>query len=76
MLVHEGPEGVRELIRMGAQFDQENGEFALTKEGAHSQRRILHANGDATGFEIVRALPEKRWPIRTLKCGTIILSSI
>lgn len=36
----------------------ENGEFALTKEGAHSQRRILHANGDATGFEIVRALSE------------------
>ncbi|MBJ6361255.1 L-aspartate oxidase [Paenibacillus sp. GCM10012307] len=59
ILVHEGPKGVRDLIRMGTQFDQENGEFALTKEGAHSQRRILHANGDATGFEIVRALSEK-----------------
>ena len=60
VLVHEGPDGVRDLIRMGAQFDQEkNGEFALTKEGAHSQRRILHANGDATGYEIVRALSEK-----------------
>ncbi|GIQ66867.1 L-aspartate oxidase [Paenibacillus cisolokensis] len=59
VLVHEGPEGVRDLIRMGTHFDQENGEFALTKEGAHSQRRILHANGDATGYEIVRALSEK-----------------
>jgi L-aspartate oxidase len=59
VLVHEGPEGVRDLIRMGTQFDLENGEFALTKEGAHSQRRILHAHGDATGFEIVRALSEK-----------------
>ncbi|REE56398.1 L-aspartate oxidase [Paenibacillus taihuensis] len=59
VLVHEGPQGVQDLIRMGTQFDQENGEFALTKEGAHSQRRILHANGDATGFEIVRALSEK-----------------
>jgi L-aspartate oxidase len=59
VLVHEGPEGVKELIRMGTQFDFENGEFALTKEGAHSQRRILHAHGDATGFEIVRALSEK-----------------
>ncbi|WP_028560704.1 L-aspartate oxidase [Paenibacillus pinihumi] len=58
-LVHEGPKGVHDLIRMGTQFDQENGEFALTKEGAHSQRRILHANGDATGYEIVRALSEK-----------------
>ncbi|MBW7477424.1 L-aspartate oxidase [Paenibacillus oenotherae] len=59
LLVHEGPKGVDDLVRMGTQFDQENGEFALTKEGAHSQRRILHANGDATGFEIVRALSEK-----------------
>ncbi|WP_168123488.1 L-aspartate oxidase [Paenibacillus sp. HB172176] len=58
VLVHEGPHGVRSLIKMGTQFDVENGEYALTKEGAHSQRRILHANGDATGFEIVRALSE------------------
>lgn len=59
VLVHEGPEGVQDLIHMGTQFDLENGEFALTKEGAHSQRRILHAQGDATGAEIVRALSEK-----------------
>jgi L-aspartate oxidase len=59
VLVHEGPAGVQDLIQMGTQFDVENGELALTKEGAHSQRRILHANGDATGYEIVRALSEK-----------------
>ena len=51
-----GPVGVQELIRLGTTFDVENGELALTKEGAHSHRRILHANGDATGYEIVRAL--------------------
>ncbi|MFC4812692.1 L-aspartate oxidase [Paenibacillus sp. GCM10023250] len=59
VLVHEGTEGVQDLVGMGTKFDIENGEFALTKEGAHSQRRILHANGDATGYEIVRALSEK-----------------
>ena len=59
VLVHEGTKGVEDLVKMGTKFDQENGEFALTKEGAHSQRRILHANGDATGFEIVRALSVK-----------------
>jgi L-aspartate oxidase len=59
VLVHEGPDGVKELIRMGTQFDLEDGELALTKEGAHSQRRILHAHGDATGAEIVRALSER-----------------
>ena len=50
---------LQDSIKIGTKFDQENGEFALTKEGAHSQRRILHANGDATGYEIVRALSEK-----------------
>jgi len=59
VLVHEGPDGVHDLVQMGTQFDIENGEYALTKEGAHSQRRILHAHGDATGAEIVRALSVK-----------------
>lgn len=59
VLVHEGPQGVQDLIRLGTQFDEEDGHYALTREGAHSQRRILHANGDATGYEIVRALAEK-----------------
>lgn len=59
VLVEEGPQGVWDLMDMGTQFDRENGELALTQEGAHSRRRILHANGDATGFEIVRALSEK-----------------
>lgn len=58
VLVNEGPAGVQELIRLGTTFDEENGVLALTKEGAHSHRRILHANGDATGYEIVRALAE------------------
>ncbi|HZG55787.1 L-aspartate oxidase [Paenibacillus sp.] len=59
VLVHEGPDGVQELIRFGTNFDREaGGEYALTMEGAHSQRRILHAQGDATGAEIVRALAE------------------
>ncbi|MDQ0196060.1 L-aspartate oxidase [Paenibacillus wynnii] len=59
VLVNEGPEGVHELIRLGTLFDQEDGVLALTQEGAHSHRRILHANGDATGYEIVRALAEQ-----------------
>ncbi|MGG3839000.1 L-aspartate oxidase [Paenibacillus thiaminolyticus] len=59
VLVHEGPAGVQELMRMGASFDEENGAIALTREGAHSHRRILHANGDATGYEIVRALADR-----------------
>lgn len=59
ILVEEGPTCVEELMGMGTQFDRNNGELALTQEGAHSQRRILHALGDATGWEIERALVAK-----------------
>ncbi|MGE5701914.1 MAG: L-aspartate oxidase [Clostridia bacterium] len=57
VLVHEGPERLQELIAYGTRFDKDKqGRYELTQEGAHSQRRILHAQGDATGAEIVRAL--------------------
>ncbi|AET65846.1 L-aspartate oxidase [Desulfosporosinus orientis DSM 765] len=59
VLVEEGPGCVEELMGMGTQFDYFNGELALTREGAHSQKRILHALGDATGWEIERALVAK-----------------
>jgi L-aspartate oxidase len=55
-LVTEGPERVRDLIALGARFDAENGRIHLGSEGGHSRRRILHADGDRTGREIVRAL--------------------
>ena len=49
ILVKEGQKCVQELIRLGMQFDKENGDFVLGLEGGHSHRRILHAGGDATG---------------------------
>src|SRR5918996_6380318 len=56
MLVGEGPRYVRELIEWGAAFDRDaDGSPALTREGAHSVRRVLHAH-DATGREIGRVL--------------------
>jgi L-aspartate oxidase len=55
-LVEEGPKYITELIDWGAQFDREKGELSFTREAAHSRRRILHARGDSTGSEIVRAL--------------------
>jgi L-aspartate oxidase len=55
-LVREGPVRVAELIEWGAAFDTEAGHLLRTREGAHSLARILHANGDATGAEINRAL--------------------
>lgn len=50
-------EVVKELQNFGVNFDRdENNKLKLTKEGAHSVNRILHAGGDATGFCIENAL--------------------
>ena len=55
-LVERGASAVRWLLLQGAQFDLEGNTLQLGHEAAHSQRRILHAGGDATGAEIERAL--------------------
>ncbi|MET1000121.1 MAG: L-aspartate oxidase [Marmoricola sp.] len=57
ILVNEGPDAVRELIALGANFDHSpEGVLSLTREGGHHRDRIAHAGGDATGAEIQRAL--------------------
>ncbi len=56
-VVREGPERIRELIDWGTNFDSsDNGDLLLGREGGHGQNRILHAMGDATGAEIMRAV--------------------
>jgi len=56
VLVEDGKRYIRELIEWGAEFDREGGRLLFTREAAHSRPRILHAHGDSTGREIVRAL--------------------
>lgn len=56
VLVEQGPRYITELIDHGAEFDRSGGQLAFTREAAHSRSRILHARGDSTGREIVRAL--------------------
>jgi L-aspartate oxidase len=59
IVVKEGPERIKEIIAYGAQFDKdETGEYALGKEGGHSENRILH-HKDVTGKEMERALLQR-----------------
>jgi L-aspartate oxidase len=52
----EGPARVLELVQLGADFTRNpDGSLHLTREGGHSDRRIVHA-ADLTGAEIERAL--------------------
>ncbi len=56
-IVADGYRAVSELVGDGARFDESGpGRWALTREGGHSRRRIVHAGGDATGAEVQRAL--------------------
>ena len=56
MVVREAPDEIDKLVAWGTQFDLENGALALTREGGHSHRRIVHALGDSTGHEVMRAI--------------------
>ena len=56
ILVSEGREQVKLLLQLGVEFDHDQTGLSMTREGCHSRRRVLHAHGDATGAEIVRAL--------------------
>jgi L-aspartate oxidase len=52
-----GPQLVETLLRLGVRFDRDGtGALAAGLEAAHARPRILHANGDQTGAEIMRAL--------------------
>ena len=55
MVVEEGPQVIRNLIDWGVKFTTNGDSYDLTREGGHSQRRILHSD-DVTGREIERAL--------------------
>jgi L-aspartate oxidase len=56
MVVREAPEHIRELVRWNMHFDRTDGQLDLTREGGHSRRRVVHALGDATGKELMRAM--------------------
>ena len=58
-VVREAPARIAELIAWGTRFDARNGTLELGREGGHSHHRIVHALGDATGREVMRAVIEQ-----------------
>ena len=57
-LIESGSDAIAFLQQHCCAFDIKDNKIALTREGGHSFRRILHANGDATGKEIIRSLSQ------------------
>ncbi|HEY5272878.1 MAG TPA: L-aspartate oxidase [Acidimicrobiales bacterium] len=74
VLVEEAPDAVAFLEASGVRLDLEGLGLALTMEGGHSRRRVVHSGGDATGAEIVRALLERvrRSDTRLIEQGFLV----
>ncbi len=70
VVVREAPAAIDDLIRWGTNFDP-----GLAREGGHSHQRIIHALGDATGQEVMRAIIEtaREAPNVTIWDGTFTL---
>jgi L-aspartate oxidase len=66
VLVEDAPAQIEELIRWGTEFDREATKLTFGREGAHSRNRILHAHGDSTGREILRALYAKAKTLKSI----------
>lgn len=59
IMIRTSPEVVSDLLAYGAVFQRDkNGELIFTREGAHSQKRIIY-HEDVTGKEITRSLLRK-----------------
>lgn len=55
-IVEAGPATIDWMARVGARFDRNpDGSWMVGLEGAHSRWRVVHAQGDGTGAELLRA---------------------
>ena len=68
------PTAIETLTQLGVAFDRDaDGRIVLGLEAAHSRRRIVHAGGDASGRDIIRALVRRvaETPSITVHDGTV-----
>jgi L-aspartate oxidase len=59
LVVRQGPELVKQLLKWGTEFDLKENHIAATLEGGHSYPRVAHAHGDETGRAIAEALIDR-----------------
>lgn len=57
MVADEAPERIRDLLSYGVPFDRDlEGHYVLSKEAAHSEKRVVRVSGDRAGAAIMQAL--------------------
>ncbi len=57
LVADEGPARIRDLLSYGVPFDRDlKGHYVLSKEAAHSEKRVVRVSGDRAGAAIMQAL--------------------
>lgn len=60
LVCSHGPARINEIIEWGMSFDRDSeGNLLRGREGGHTESRIYHAGGDATGIELQRTLQDR-----------------
>lgn len=57
LVADQGPGAIRDLLTYGVPFDRDlEGHYVLSKEAAHSEKRVVRVTGDRAGWAIMHAL--------------------
>ena len=57
LMAGDAPARIHDLLEYGVPFDRDlEGRLAMSREAAHSERRIVHVRGDMAGGAIMKAL--------------------
>lgn len=57
LMVADAPARIHDLLAVGVPFDRDlEGHLAMSREAAHSERRVVHVRGDMAGGAIMAAL--------------------
>ena len=61
LLAREAPDRIDDLLRLGVPFDKDiEGKLRLSREAAHSARRIARVKGDLAGKAIMAAVIDRK----------------
>ncbi len=57
LMITDAPQRIYDLLEYGVPFDRDlEGRLAMSREAAHSERRVVHVSGDMAGAAIMAAL--------------------
>src|SRR5271169_646455 len=75
ILVDEGPPCIEELIAWGKQIDRHGTKLVFGPESGHSRGRLLHAQGESTGAEVLRTLSGKAHSLKNISFAEFTFST-